>query len=115
MARRWEFYDTVAGGGPVQKEIEKCRLSINEQAKVQAIMDRVAQGMARPGDVKELRSGVREVRVRSGKRQLRVLYAELGDRAVLLALHVFQKQRPVEARHIDLAVDRLRDWRARGT
>jgi phage-related protein len=53
------------------------------------------------------------VRVRVGQRQLRLLYAEVSDGPILLALHFFQKQRQVETRHIDLASGRLRDWEAR--
>jgi phage-related protein len=97
----------------VLKEIRKCRLSIEEQAKVQVAMDRVAEGRAQPKDVKTLRDGVLEVRVRVGQRQLRLLYAEVSDGPILLALHFFQKQRQVETRHIDLASGRLRDWEAR--
>lgn len=113
MNRRWEFYKTAAGGEPVRKEIEKCRLTIAEQAKIQVAMDRVAERRAQPKDVKSLRGGILEVRVRVGERQLRLLYAEVDDRALLLALRFFQKQRQVEDRHIDVAADRLKDWRGR--
>lgn len=111
MRRRWELYRTASGGVPVRKEIEKCSLTLVEQAKVQAIMDRVAEGRARPLDVRQLRDGVREVRVRVAQRRLRLLFAQAGD--VLLALHFFAKQQQIEARHIDLAAERLREWRAR--
>ncbi|WP_329106452.1 type II toxin-antitoxin system RelE/ParE family toxin [Micromonospora sp. NBC_01699] len=81
-------------------------------AKVQTAMDRVAEGRAQPSDVKALRGGVLEVRVSVARRRLRLIYAETEGGLVLLALHFFQKQRQVEARHIDIAIDRLREFRA---
>ena len=113
MRRRWEFYRTASGGAPVRKEIKKLSLTVAEQAKVQAIMDRVAEGRTRPQDVRQLRDGVREVRVRVANRRLRLLFADAGDGEVLLALHLFAKQQQIEARHIEVAVDRLREWRTR--
>lgn len=113
LIRKWEFYTTEAGAVPARKEIEKHRLSRTELAKLQVIMDRVAEGRTRPGDVKALRDGVLEVRVRVANRQIRLAYAEVGGGLVLLALHFFQKQRQVEGRHIDVAVERLKDWESR--
>ncbi|GAA2491526.1 hypothetical protein Ahu01nite_028630 [Winogradskya humida] len=111
--KTWDFYKTAAGAVPVHKELDKHKLNAMELAKLQTIMDRIAEGRAQPKDVKSLRDGVLEVRVRVGKRQLRMTYAEGGDGLILLALHFFQKQRQVEATHIDLAVSRLEDWRSR--
>jgi phage-related protein len=107
------FYQAAGGGEPVHKEIEKCGLTVTEMAKVQTAMNRVAEGRAQPGDVKTLRGGVLEVRVSVAQRRLRLIYAESQGGLVLLALHFFQKQRQVETRHIDVAVDRLRDFRSR--
>ncbi|MEV0327929.1 type II toxin-antitoxin system RelE/ParE family toxin [Micromonospora echinospora] len=73
----------------------------------------MAEGRSRPGDVKALRDGVLEVRVRIGNRNFRLAYADLGDDLVLLGLHFFHKQRQVEDRHVAIAVERLKDWRDR--
>ncbi|RZT82053.1 putative component of toxin-antitoxin plasmid stabilization module [Micromonospora violae] len=97
----------------MRKEILKSRLTKAEAAKVQAIMDRVAEGRTRPGDVKPLRDGVLEVRIRVGDRRLRLAFAEGTDSLVLLALHFFQKQQQNESRHVEVAVDRFRDWKSR--
>lgn len=113
MVRKWEFYTTAMGAIPIRKEIEKHRLNRAELAKLQVIMNRVAEGRARAGDVKALRDGVLEVRVQVANRQIRLAYAEVDDGLVLLALHFFHKQRQVEARLIDTAVDRLKDWQSR--
>lgn len=113
MTRDWLFYKAAGGGDPVSKEIEKCALTRTDLAKLQTIMDRVAEGRTRQGDVKPLRDGVLEVRVVTAGRHLRLAFAEVGNGLILLALHFFQKQRQVEARHIDLAVARLKDWKSR--
>lgn len=113
MSRHWDFYEAPGGGDPVRREILKARLTKAETAKLQTIMDRVAEGRTRPGDVKPLRDGVLEVRIRVGERQLRLAYGEGASNLVLLALHFFQKQRQNESRHVDIAVDRFRDWKSR--
>ncbi|MFI0794855.1 type II toxin-antitoxin system RelE/ParE family toxin [Micromonospora rubida] len=113
MSRRWNFYEAAGGGDPVRREILKSRLTTAEAAKLQTIMDRVAEGESRPGDVKSLRDGVLEVRVRVGQRCLRLAYGECEGGLILLALHFFQKQRQNESRHVEVAVDRFRDWKSR--
>ncbi|MDG4815904.1 MULTISPECIES: type II toxin-antitoxin system RelE/ParE family toxin [unclassified Micromonospora] len=113
VTNRWQFYEAPGGGSPVQKAIGKYRLTTAELARLYVVMDRVAEGRTRPGDVKALRDGVLEVRVRIGGRNFRLAYAELGDGLVLLGLHFFHKQRQVEDRHIDTAAARLKDWLSR--
>jgi phage-related protein len=57
-------------------------------------------------------SGVREIRVRDESGAYRVIYlAALADR--VLVLHAFQKKTQKTAqKDIDLAVKRLKDWKA---
>lgn len=51
-----------------------------------------------------------ELRASVGQRSFRLAYAEVdGD----LVLHFFFKKSQVARHDIDLAVDRLKDWRAR--
>jgi len=61
--------------------------------------------------MKTIGSGVREIRVRDGSGAYRVIYlATLADR--VLVLHAFQKKSQQTARRdIDLAAQRLRDWK----
>jgi phage-related protein len=111
--REWIFYTTELGASPVKKEIKKHGLTTDEATKLQVVMDRVREGRTRSGDVKSLRDGVLEVRVRVANRELRLAYGDVGDGLILLALRFFRKQRQVEAGHIDVAAERLKDWRAR--
>lgn len=113
MTKQWRFYEAPGGGSPVQKAIAKYHLNAAELARLQVVMDRVAEGRTRPGDVKALRDGVLEVRAKIGSRHFRLAYAELDGGLVLLGLHFFHKQRQVEDRHINTAADRLKDWLAR--
>jgi putative component of toxin-antitoxin plasmid stabilization module len=113
VIRKWNFYTTATGANPVEKEIKKHKLTTVELTKLQVVMDRVAEGRTRSGDVKPLRDGVLEVRVHVANRELRLAFAEVGGGLILLALRFFRKQRQVEARHIDVAAERLRDWQSR--
>lgn len=114
MGRRgWLFYQAPGGGNPVQKAISKYGLAKDDLARLQNVMDRVAEGRTRSGDVKALRDGVSEVRVRIGKRHIRLAYAEIDSGFVLLALHLFHKQRDSEERHVGIAAERLKEWLSR--
>lgn len=110
MKREWRFYHAPGGGNPVAKAIKKYDLTRTDLARLQVVMDRIADGRTRSGDVKALRNGVLEVRVRIGHRNFRLAFAELDGGLVLLGLHLFHKQRSAEPRHVAIAVDRLKDW-----
>lgn len=113
MRREWQFYQAPGGGVPVQRAINKYDFTAAELARLQVVLDRVAEGRTRPGDVKRLRDGVLEVRVRIGGRHFRLAYAELDGGLVLLGLHLFHKQKGIELRQVAVAVDRLEDWLGR--
>jgi phage-related protein len=77
-------------------------------------MDEVAElGLAA---ARHLRSEIYEVRASGTNRTYRVLFAAEGRRGqVLLALEAFaKKQQRTPPDAIDLALQRLRDWRSRG-
>ncbi len=108
----WRDYRTARGGRPVLNEFRK--LSDAEYADVRVEMDEVAkEGL---GAARHLRSDIYEVRAETGSGlAVRVLFAEEGRfRKVLLSLRVFKKKTTKTPKiEIDVAVDRLRDWRSR--
>lgn len=113
MTKKWIYYTSPAGRNKIQDELRDAKLSKYEVAKLQLLMERLAEGRTMPGDVKALREGVCELRAKVGQRSFRLAYAEIDGELVLLALHFFFKKSQVARRDIDLAVDRLKDWRTR--
>ena len=110
--RRWRLYTAPGGGNPVKKEIEAARLSKGELGRLGELMDRVAEGRTLPKDVKDLHNGVLEFKLNLRQRSYRLLYAEVDNGLILLALHFFSKKTQVDRKAVDLAVERLRQWRA---
>lgn len=109
--RRWRDYRTRAGGRPVKAFLDK--LTDEELAAVVAGMKEVvARGLAA---ARHLRGDVYEVRADASTRSFRVLFAGEGRYAqVLLSLSVFEKRtQKTPPRELQLAEDRLRDWRLR--
>ncbi|MEO8570611.1 MAG: type II toxin-antitoxin system RelE/ParE family toxin [Chloroflexota bacterium] len=108
----WRDYRTAGGGRPVLDEFRK--LSDAEYADVRVEMDEVAkEGLV---EARHLRGDVYEVRTDTGSGlAVRVLFAEEGKyRKVLLSLRVFKKKTTKTPKNeIDVAEDRLRDWRSR--
>lgn len=113
MAKAWIYYTAPGGRNKIQDELRDAKPSKHEVAKLELLMERLAQGRTLRGDVKPLRDGVFELRARVGRRSFRLAYAEVDDGLVLLALHFFFKKSQVAPHDVKLAVDRLRDWRSR--
>ncbi|USX50617.1 type II toxin-antitoxin system RelE/ParE family toxin [Lentzea sp. HUAS12] len=113
MAREWDYYTAPGGGCPVEKEMQKLKLSPWDAVRVEEAMDRVAAGEAMPGEVKYLRDDVLEIKIDGAQRTYRMLYAELDGGLVLLGLHFFAKKVQNARKDVDLAADRLRSWRDR--
>lgn len=112
MERSWDFYTAPGGGDPVRKDIRKAGLTAWEAGRVQEMMDRVARGSARLRlDFKPLRDGVSEILVDGHNRTFRLMYAEVDDGLVLLALHFISKKKQNDRQAVELAVQRLRAWR----
>ena len=107
---RWRDYRTRAGARPVNDFIES--LTDEEAACVVAAMKEVAtDGMA---FARQVRDEVYEVRAFGPTRSFRILFAK-ETKFVLLSLSAFVKKTartPVS--ELELAVDRLKDWRIRG-
>lgn len=113
MTREWVFYTPRGGGNPVAKEIKKARLTKHEHGRLEALMERVADGDVLPREVKDLRDGVRQFKFDVADHSYRLLYAEVDDGLMLLALHFFSKKQQNDRRAINLACKRLRDWNQR--
>jgi phage-related protein len=110
--RRWRDFRTRAGGTPVRDFL--LALSDPDRASVLAAMSDVrVEGLEA---ARHVRSDVYEVRADGDRVTYHVLFAQEGRRGqVLLALHGFAKKtRKTPPALIELALARLRDWRARG-
>lgn len=113
MERRWEYYTAPGGRDAVIKEFR--RLEVWEVARVEEVMLRVKTGEGlRPGDVKPLGRDLYELRVNCGNRSFRLIFAYTERGAVLLAVHLFvKKTRKTPQPALELAEQRLKDWRSR--
>jgi len=110
--RQWRDYRTHAGGRRVKAFLDS--LTDDEVAAVVAGMKEVVEhGLVA---AKHLRGKVYEVRADANTRSFRVLFATEGRYSqVLLSLSAFEKRtQKTPPRELDLAEDRLRDWRDRG-
>lgn len=111
--RHWRDYRTRAGGRPVKAFIDE--LTDEEVAAIVAAMKEVAErGLVA---AKHLRADIYEVRADAATRTFRVLFSTEGRYSqVLLSLSAFEKRtQKTPPRQLELAEDRLRDWRERGT
>ena len=109
--RQWRDYTTPAGHRPVREYIRS--LAAEDAAEVLAAMDEVVErGLEAARHVRE---DLYEVRAWGSHQTYRILFAPEGRYGqVLLALEGFSKKtRKTPPEKIDLALARLRDWRAR--
>jgi phage-related protein len=113
--RQWRDYRTATGRRPVREFIDAIRAQDRyAAARILAGMNEVAQYGT--SAARHLRGDIWEVRVEADRRIFRILFAEEGRYSqVLLALEGFVKTtRRTPPDLIDLAEERLRDWRERG-
>ena len=109
--RRWRDYRTRAGGRPVKAFFVE--LTDEEAASVIAGMKDVAErGLVA---ARHLRGDIWEVRADASTRSFRVLFAAEGNLSqVLLSLSAFEKRtQKTPPRELEVAEERLRDWRDR--
>lgn len=106
-ARQFQFVDAA------KKELQKLKLDAQSARKVERCIERVVERKTRKRDVKPLRNGILEIRVEiSDGKTLRILYSEVADNSLVLALHVFlKKTRKCPEEKIDLAEKRLKEWK----
>lgn len=110
--RQWRDYRTRAGARPLIAFFDT--LTDDELAAVVAGMKEVSElGLVA---AKHLRDDVYEVRADAATRSFRVLFATEGRYSqILLSLSAFEKRtQKTPPRELELAEERLRDWRLRG-
>lgn len=111
VQRRWRDYRTAAGKRPVKEFI--MNLSDEDRAEVSIAMREVRlQGLSA---ARHLRGDIYEVRATGAQEEFRILFATEGKlRQVLLSLEAFSKKtRKTPPPKIELAEQRLADWRRR--
>ena len=110
--RQWRDYRTPAGGRPVKKFLMK--LTSAERAVIVVAMKEVT----RDGLIaaKHLAGDIYEVKADTNDKFFRILFAaEGGHNQVLLSPEAFAKKTGKTPKaKLDLAKDRLKDWREQG-
>jgi phage-related protein len=112
IGRRWRHYRTARGHLPTHAFISG--LPLADRLAVLTAMDAVRRSGLEAA--RHLDGEIYEVRAFAARRSFRILFSQEGRRGqVLLSLHGFAKTtQKTPRRDIDLAHQRLRDWRARG-
>lgn len=115
MEKRWSSYRAPGGRDKVEDGIKAARLNKTEQTKLRALMQMQARGELEFPTVKHLTDaeGLWEIRMRVDRRSFRLVFADVGDGLVLLAVHFFEKKTNLAQRDIELAVRRYKEWRSR--
>ncbi len=110
--RQWRLYRTAAGRSPVREFLDE--LTDADAAEVVAEMRVVAREGLRAA--RHLRGELYEVRATGENRIYRVIFATQGRYSqVLLALEGFDKKtQKTPAARLEVAEDRLADWKKRG-
>jgi phage-related protein len=110
---RWRDYRTATGRSPVAQFV--AALPREDRAAVLGAMKEAADPEARAA--RHLEGQIWEVRAQGSRGSYRVLFAQEGARGqILLALNGFSKKTQKTPRaSIELAKQRLGDWRRRGT
>jgi len=112
IKRHWRDYRAASGRRPIRNFLDG--LTDIDAASVVAAMKEVkAEGLTA---ARHLRGDVYEVRADGDRATYRVLFSPEGQRQrALLALHAISKKtNKCPPGDIDLAEQRLRDWRRRG-
>ena len=110
--RQWRDYRTASGARPVRDFLEQ--LSKTDRRAVLNSMKKVGQkGLIA---ARHVRGDIYEVRAEGDMQSFRILFATEGHyQQVLLSLEGFSKKtQKTPQEKIELAEQRLRDWRQRG-
>jgi phage-related protein len=107
---RWRSYRTASGAEPVSRFLSKLRREDRH-----TILDSL-ETLRRRGlsDARHLRGDIYEVRVIRKRCSFRVLLAQEAGQIMLLLVAFRKTSQKAPRHHIELAEDRLRDWRSRG-
>lgn len=112
IRRQWRDYRTAAGGRPISKFLDE--LTDEEVASIVAGMKEIAaHGLSA---ARHLWGEIHEVRADASSRSFRLLFSAEGRwKQVFLALSVFEKRtQRTPQRELEVAKQRLADWRRRG-
>ena len=115
--RQWRFYRTASGNEPIRDFLWDRQLSDEDAAAIAAVMTEVRHaGRAHP-DINHLRGDIWQIEITGRTAIYRLFFAEEGRyHQVLLALVVVSKKwQKAKGRHIELAEQRLADWREGGS
>ncbi|MBI2683914.1 MAG: type II toxin-antitoxin system RelE/ParE family toxin [Actinobacteria bacterium] len=108
---KWRSYRTAGGRAPVTEYL--ATLDIGDAAEIAAAMTDIRKNGVRVA--RKLRGDIWEVKANGRHSTYRVLFALEGKGRVLLALDAFAKKtQRTPVKLIELAEDRLADWRTRG-
>lgn len=111
---RWRFFRSSAGHEPVREFLDE--ISDEDAARIAVSMKELRiTGLAHP-DVNHLRGDIWQLEVDGLRVIYRLLFAQEGRYGqVLLALEVVNKKwQKAKQRHLQIAENRLSDWRRRG-
>ncbi|MGP8248813.1 MAG: type II toxin-antitoxin system RelE/ParE family toxin [Candidatus Dormibacteria bacterium] len=114
--RQWRFYRTAGGNEPVLDFLTDKHLPDEDAAAIAAGMTEVRHMGREHRDVNHLRGDIWQIEIDARSATYRLLFAEEGRyHQVLLALEMVNKKwQKAKGRHINLAEQRLADWRERG-
>jgi phage-related protein len=114
--RQWRFYRTAAGREPVREFLDDDRLPDADVARIAAAMIEVRRNGRADPDVNHLRGDIWQIEIDGKNAIYRLMFAEEGRFGqVLLALQIVNKKwQKARNRDIELAEERLADWRERG-
>ena len=111
--RPFDYYTGPGGRAVVEKEIREAKMTVEEAAILAEAVRRVERGDTLPGDIKQLRGPIWEIRTSGHKRDFRLLYAQAkaSGSPIFLGLVFFSKKsQKTPKRCIELAETRLRDY-----
>ena len=110
--RRVRFYHNENGKRIAREEF--LGLSEDGQAALGELFTRFENGLDRPAEVQPASDGLIEFRTRVANNQYRAYAFKDGPRYVIIVLCVQKKQKKMTNADKDLAISRMRSWRARG-
>jgi phage-related protein len=112
IRRRWRYYTTAAGACPVREFLNAVPPSESQVLRLAMVLVR-REGLVA---ARHLRGELYEVRATVRGKAFRILFAAEGGRSqVLLAVDAFtNKTQATPSRVLEVAEQRLADWRARG-
>jgi phage-related protein len=109
----WRFYSTAAGTEVVKDALQE--LGLQQKAAINDLRRRYSKDALLPREIEALRKGLFALRTTVDGMELRLYFGKVGKGGcICLAVHVINKKsRKVPKKDLDLARDRLREWKTR--